>query len=327
MQMKKEKHAPIGKKIRLIYFFLYFIFLSIAIILLKTEILPGDEFWGMIIFVHGILLIILILKIFHAPQKVKVTKDAIYFDEKEYNYEQQSFFPMGYTYHASRTYSENWYIVARDNDTKHIEEISFKCNQNTFRHMAFSLMDKTLNETLPPIELTYDPEKEMTLFNYISGVCLWAILPPFLFHLLLFFLNGNENAELNRFFLIFNVIIAGIIAILLFFFSPYYKLKRYKQITHIYVDREAVTINGTSIRWEDIQKAKLTCGLTNKKDLRKLELTTEHGITYYEYQQPYTLNIQGTLEKWFYRQLKNRFEPFFIGKNVTYSHKLTKYRQ
>lgn len=265
---------------------------------------------------------------YRIPQKGEITEQAVYYEGKEFNYNNQSFFPMGYTFYSShRSYVEDWHIVALDTETNRTKKMSFKCNQNSFRNMAFSLMKKTCDEILFPIELTYEPQKEMTFFNYICGISLFTFIPAYIFYLFLYVIsifNGTANSELNKFAFIILTVIASIIAIILFTINPYHKLKRYKQITYIHADKDALVVNKRSFRWDEIQKAKLTCGLTDKNDFRKLELTTKHGIAYYEYIQSYTLNIQGMLEKWFYHQLTNRFEPVFIGQNVTYS-EYTKY--
>lgn len=325
--MKKNLKTPFTKKVPK-GFWVYIAFIVIAIVLLLTGPFDSEYFIFPILFVHLLLLFIYIKKMYQIPQKGEITEQAVYYEGKEYNYENQSFFPMGYSYYAKRGYySEDWYIVIQDNETKRFKETSFKSNQNSFRHMVFSLMDKTRDETLPPIELTYEPQKEMTFFNYIWGIALLTFIPAYIFFLFLiviFFFGGTTNAELNKFAFIILTVIASIIAIIFSILEPYHKLKCYKQITYIHANKDTLVVNRRSFSWDEIQKAKLTCGLTDKNDFRKLELTTKHGTAHYEYIQLYTLNIQGTLEKWIYHQLTNRFDPVFIGENITYSES-TKY--
>lgn len=325
--MKKNLKTPSTKKVPK-GFWVYIAFIVIVIVLLLTDQLDIENLIILLLPIHVLLLIIYFIKMYRIPRKGEVTEQAVYYEGKEFNYNNQSFFPMGYTIYATRgCYVEEWHIVARNNETKRTEKMSFKCNQNSFLNMAFSLMEKTRDETLLPIELTYEPQKEMTFFNYICSISLFTFIPAYIFYLFLYvisFFNGTTNSELNKFAFIILTVIASIIAIILFTVNPYHKLKRYKQITYIHADKDALVVNKRSFRWDEIQKAKLTCGLTDKNVFRKLELTTKHGTAYYEYIQPYTLNIQGMLEKWFYHQLTNRFEPVFIGQNVTYS-EYTKY--
>jgi len=313
--MKEEQDKQAGKRAFLIGIISYIMLLTIAILLLILQILPEDEFWAMMILFHGLLFIAFIFKKCYRFPNIEVTNEGVSFQEEQFDFNKNSFYPIGRRISYNRNlYAENWYIAVRNNESNRVEELSFKRNTNSYRHMAFYLMEQTRHQPMPPVRIDMTPEKETTLVNYILGVSLFSFLItliPLSVLLLsaLFTKNTDHLFSNNLLFWICTItfVICLLISVIL---SPY---KQLKTIYTIVADEQKLLINETSFQWKDILRLKLECGIQNRDIQRQLIITTWWKKYSYCYTLNYTIELQGNLERWLYNQLQKRFIPTFEG--------------